>query len=371
MKIQIWGLGYLVRTKSGTVDLDDNIMSYFKSFSGLVKALDVWLPLPKGYPPIIKNEFKIHYYQTNRFSVFLSGLRLLFNSTGSHIYLYMPAASRISFFVPLYKLLGKSLTIYLADDPYALTASMRLSGMPFVKSTYLLLVKQYLKLADQVIVRGQYLETVALKYNSKVNITAPITQLVDYKGSQPFKKDKPFNIVVLGRLTWDKGFKVLLNAFAKFLIKRGRDATDYKLIIAGDGPDAKAIKDYSEQLKLKDFVIFIGWIMSKESKIQFWQKADLHVLATINTEGVPRSIDEAIINQVPTISSAIGGIPFEYNANEIYLVKPNDVSELVRAFEKMLDSREYNSYQKKAEKRRNYLLSLSCAAKQHYDIIRH
>ena len=359
-----------MKSGSGNIDLDGNIVSYFKSLSQLADRLNVWIPLPKGSPLIRSEDFNINFYRTNRFFVIFSGLRLLFHSRGSHIFLFMPAASRIAIFVPLYKFFSKSLTVYLADDPYALADGLRLSKVPFVKSLYLLLIKQYLKLADRVIVRGKYLRGLASRHNENVEITVPITKLIDYKNRKLLGgQNSRFNIVTLGRLTWEKGYKILLDAYSEWLHKTDVCSNQYKLTIGGDGPDAEAIKKYVKELNLENSVAFPGWILSEESKMQFWQDADLHVLPTINTEGVPRSIDEAIINQVPTIASAIGGIPEEYANNEICQIKPNNTKALLKAFEKMVDFRNYNQYLENAKIRREYLLKLPSAAEQHFSII--
>lgn len=374
MKIHIWGLGYLVNIKDGKGTLDGNILSYFKQFSLNVEQLNVWLALPEKATRVSFSEFKVHFYGMSRISVVLSGLTLLFRSLGQDVYLFMPAASRIAIFVPFYKVFCKSLTIYLADDPYALINSIRLSKFPLMKEFYVFLVKTYLKCADKVIVRGKFLEQLALTYNSKIYITTPITELTYYnenskKGLLEIGKKRDFNFVTLGRLTWEKGFKILLLSFAKLLNHHSDRSISYTLIIAGDGPDRSAIESLANKLGIISKVQFIGWVSTEHEKKAFWASADVHVLPTINTEGVPRCIDEAIINLVPTIASAIGGIPYEFDNGEVHLVTPNCEEELFAAMLALTNIDNRDSLIKLSAERRDFFLSTKQASTQHFEII--
>lgn len=372
MKLHIWGLGYLVNIKDGKGSLDGNILSYFNQFSKDLDQLNVWLALPKNVEKVSFPGFKVHFYGVRRISVVFSGLRLLFRSLNQDIYLFMPAASRIAIFVPFYKVFCKSLTIYLADDPYALINSLRLSKLPFIKGIYVFLIKMYLSCADQVIVRGKFLEEFALNYNSKVYITTPITELIDYNGSvreQLSENKRDFNFVTLGRLTWEKGFKVLLFSFAKFLNYQENDLIKYNLIIAGDGPDRGEIESLSRKLGLTSNIQFVGWVSTESEKKNFWSSADVHILPTINTEGVPRCIDEAIINQIPTIASSIGGIPHEFSDGEVQLVMPNNEEELFLAMLNLTNKFERDQLIQLSAKRRDLFLSIKPAPLQHLDII--
>jgi glycosyltransferase involved in cell wall biosynthesis len=372
MKLHIWGLGYLVNIKDGKGTLDGNILSYFNKFSQNIVQLNVWLALPEKVKKSSFPKFKVHYYGMNRMNVVLSGLRLLFKSIGQDVFLFMPAASRISIFVPLYKVFCKSLTIYLADDPHALINSFRLSKLPFIKEFYLFLIKMYLSCADRVIVRGKFLEKLALNYNSNVYITTPITELIDYNGNtrKELRENKRvFNFVTLGRLTWEKGFKVLLFSFAKFLNHQENDLMKYNLIIAGDGPDRSEIESFSHKLGLSSNIQFVGWLSTESQKRIFWSSADAHILPTINTEGVPRCIDEAIINQIPTIASSIGGIPHEFSDGEVRLVMPNNEEELFLAMLDLINKDKRDQLINLSSKRRDLFLSIKPAPLQHIDII--
>jgi glycosyltransferase involved in cell wall biosynthesis len=372
MKLHIWGLGYLVNIKDREGMLDGNILSYFNQFSQNIGQLNVWLPLPENVKKSSFPEFKVHFYGMNRINVVLSGLRLLFKSIGQDVFLFMPEASRIAIFVPLYKIFCKSLTIYLADDPYALANSFRLSKLPFMREVYVFLIKLYLICADRVIVRGKFLEDIASRYNSNVHITTPITELIDYNGNtrkQLRENKRDFNFVTLGRLTWAKGFKVLLFSFAKFLDYQKHYSIKYNLIIAGDGPDRSEIESLSHKLGLTSNIQFVGWVSTVSQKRNFWSSADAHILPTITTEGVPRCIDEAIINQIPTIASSIGGIPREFSDGEVRLVIPNNEEELFLAMLDLTNADERDRLIDSSAKRRDFFLSIKQASLQHFDII--
>jgi glycosyltransferase involved in cell wall biosynthesis len=372
MKLHIWGLGYLINIKRGKGTLDGNILSYFNQLSKDVDQLNVWLALPKNVEKVSLPGFNVHFYGLGRISVVLSGLRLLFKSIGQDVYLFMPAASRIAIFVPFYKVFCKSLTIYLADDPFALVNAIRLSRFPFMKEFYIFLIKTYLKSANKVIVRGKFLKQLASKYNSNIHVTTPITELIYYNANlkkYSVEKKQDFNFVTLGRLTWEKGFNILLISFAKFLNCHKHHTINYYLIIAGDGPDRNAIRNLANELGISSNVQLIGWVSTIDDKKAFWASADVHVLPTINTEGVPRCIDEAIINLVPSIASAIGGIPLEFNKGEVHLIRPNCEEDLFSAMCTLTNSDKRDNLIKLSAARREYFLSAKQASTQHFEII--
>lgn len=82
----------------------------------------------------------------------------------------------------------------------------------------------------------------------------------DYKNYRKSKKEKN-TILYIGRLEKRKGTKYLLSAFS--LLQQ--EYPDYKLIIAGDGPDKSKLKKYVADQKIKN-VSFLGFISDKKKK---------------------------------------------------------------------------------------------------------
>ena len=103
-------------------------------------------------------------------------------------------------------------------------------------------------------------------------------------------------IFAVGRITPEKGFDTLINAFLKM-------DTDYKLVIAGS---VESETDY--QKKLMDStdanrVIFTGFVYGEPLQ-QLYSHAGLFVLSSIN-EGFPIALLEAMSYSLPVIVSDI------------------------------------------------------------------
>lgn len=70
------------------------------------------------------------------------------------------------------------------------------------------------------------------------------------------KEGKPFFLAV-GRLSKEKGFPLLLEAFARF---RAKTQVDYRLLILGEGPDRPHLLERVRRLGMEGFVDFPGFV---------------------------------------------------------------------------------------------------------------
>ena len=93
------------------------------------------------------------------------------------------------------------------------------------------------------------------------------------------------NFVALGKLCHQKGYDIMLEAFAE--ASRKRD--DLRLYIIGGGPDKAALKAQAAQLRLGDRVFFLG---SKSNPYCYMSKMDAFVSSS-RYEGQPLNIMEA------------------------------------------------------------------------------
>jgi GalNAc-alpha-(1->4)-GalNAc-alpha-(1->3)-diNAcBac-PP-undecaprenol alpha-1,4-N-acetyl-D-galactosaminyltransferase len=110
-------------------------------------------------------------------------------------------------------------------------------------------------------------------------------------------------ILAIGRLSSEKGMDVLLRAFAMI---RGR-FPDWRVAIAGDGPERSALMALREQLDLVDRVDFIGQIREVEPWIA---SASLFVHAS-RREGFPNALLEAMAMGTPVICTDCPSGPSE------------------------------------------------------------
>ncbi|MGZ3297921.1 MAG: glycosyltransferase, partial [Asticcacaulis sp.] len=110
---------------------------------------------------------------------------------------------------------------------------------------------------------------------------------------------RPPVIGALGRMHEIKGFDVLIRSAAA-LRDRG---IDFRLKLAGDGPELGALKQLSVELGLEAQVEFVGWVAEPG---QFLKTIDLFVVPS-RYEAFGLVIIEAMAAGVPVITSDIEG----------------------------------------------------------------
>lgn len=123
-----------------------------------------------------------------------------------------------------------------------------------------------------------------------------------------------------------KGYEILFKALKNVMV-------DFQLEIVGGG-DPKWIKQLIEKFGLENKVILRGRINNRNEIYEFLDKLDLYVQPSM-TEGLPRSVIEAMARACPIIASNAGGIPELISEAFIYDVK--DSKHLSRLINSALD----------------------------------
>ena len=120
--------------------------------------------------------------------------------------------------------------------------------------------------------------------------------------------DAEYLILSVGRLIDWKGTKYLITAM-KEIIKKIPNA---KLVIGGIGPEKENLEKLTEELKLKNNVIFTGYIEDIDL-LKYYASSDIFVLPSINLNGHTETLGvvllEAMACGTPVIGSNVGGIP--------------------------------------------------------------
>lgn len=109
-----------------------------------------------------------------------------------------------------------------------------------------------------------------------------------------------------------KGYEVLFKALSSINI-------DFTLSIVGGG-DNKWINELIKKYSLENNIKLIGRINEKQKIYEFLDSLDLYLQPSL-TEGLPRSVIEAMSRACPIIASNAGGIPELINNDYIYTVK--------------------------------------------------
>lgn len=144
-------------------------------------------------------------------------------------------------------------------------------------------------------------------------------------------------IGTVGRLSEEKGHRVLFNAAAQILNKYPQAV----FLIVGDGPLRKDLeKEFSSSS-----IIFTGF---RRDLPEIYRHMDIFVLPSL-TEGLPMVILEAMASKIPIIATRVGAIPTIINDKQTgLLVNPGDEVELKAALLSALENRD--SIKKMAEK---------------------
>lgn len=140
-----------------------------------------------------------------------------------------------------------------------------------------------------------------------------------------------YNVVVAaGRLSEQKGFDLLIHAFAPL----ARQQPGWRLVIFGEGPARAALDQLARSLEVSDRVLFPGF--SRAIHL-IMRRAQLFVLSSRH-EGMPNVLAEAMACGSPCISFDCPTGPAELILHEQngLLVPAEDVSGLGRAMDRLM-----------------------------------
>lgn len=116
--------------------------------------------------------------------------------------------------------------------------------------------------------------------------------------------DWPDGVVIAGiaaRLNPVKDMGTLLRGFAA----AHREQPHLRLIIAGEGQDEAMLKQLAQDLGVTNEVCFAGWLSDTDS---FYHTLDINTLTSLS-ETFPYALTEGARFALPTVASAVGGVP--------------------------------------------------------------
>lgn len=115
------------------------------------------------------------------------------------------------------------------------------------------------------------------------------------------KRDKDYFIIgSMGRLFPVKDYSLMVEIARE--VKKETDKIRFEL--AGDGPDRAMIMDLIDRYRLEKTFILRGFV---ENPVEFYQGLDVY-LNTSRHEGIPMTILEAMLYEIPIVGPNMGGL---------------------------------------------------------------
>ena len=125
-------------------------------------------------------------------------------------------------------------------------------------------------------------------------------QLADFEKAGTFSHPKPY-ILGVGRLVLEKGFDILIEAFAK------ASMFSHELLIAGGGREREALVRLSKNLGLEERIHFLGSV-NHSTAIELFKGCEFFVLPS-RQEPMGIVSLEAMAAGKAVIASCVGGVP--------------------------------------------------------------
>ena len=148
--------------------------------------------------------------------------------------------------------------------------------------------------------------------------------------------DGPPTVAYAGRLSQEKGIDVLLEALADV----ARTVPDVRLLIAGQGPEEKALRAMAQQLGVDGRVTWLGHL-SRDAMEEHFEKAWAQAVPSRWEEPFGNVSTEAMMRGTAVVASAVGGqTDIVEDGVTGALVPPDSADALAAALRPLLQSRE-------------------------------
>ena len=151
------------------------------------------------------------------------------------------------------------------------------------------------------------------------------------KAFNPNFNSSDFNIVAVGRLTWQKGFDRLLEIH-KQLIAKG---IKHNLYIVGEGEEKEKLNNYIVENKLEKTAHLLGY---KENPYPYIKNADLYICSSRH-ESFSLTVAESIVIGTPVLSTKCAGPTELLGDGKFGVLAENNVDDLTEKLEKIISDR--------------------------------
>jgi glycosyltransferase involved in cell wall biosynthesis len=163
--------------------------------------------------------------------------------------------------------------------------------------------------------------TVSLVSESDLALAPDAVAARDYGGE--------LTVLTVGRLDAEKNPLLL----ADIMVRLREGERRWRLLVCGDGPMRSQLERRIAELGLGDCIELVGYVPIDGGLLDLYRTshAFLHVSWT---EGFPQVLVEAFATGLPTIATAVGGVPAG-TGDAALLIEPNDADAAAEALERI------------------------------------
>lgn len=158
--------------------------------------------------------------------------------------------------------------------------------------------------------------------------TTTLTQ-ADFHARADTCENRPVRLLYSGRINRGKGLLQIVDAVA-LLASTGEDVVLHLVGWAEPGDKIMdELRKRAEAQGLSERIAYLGYKAVGPALFGVFKQADIFITASLNTEGFPRGIWEAMAHSLPVVATRVGSIPFFLRDRETaLLVDPGDATAL-------------------------------------------
>ncbi|MEZ7514292.1 glycosyltransferase family 4 protein [Flavobacterium frigidarium] len=196
-------------------------------------------------------------------------------------------------------------------------------------------------LSLKIIKRAMFIFTISPKFTENISFNNKdvntIRPMISFNEGDVLKErildfGKRVNILYVGRLVFDKGLFELIDAVKILKINNH----NIHLNLVGDGIDKDKLQSKVKEEDLLNEVSFLGMISDKQELINIYRCNEVFVLPTYH-EGFPRVLYEAMMMNIPIITTFVGTINYLMeNERNCLELKVKDIGSIVTAVERLI-----------------------------------
>jgi len=108
-----------------------------------------------------------------------------------------------------------------------------------------------------------------------------------------------------------------------------------RFYLAGAGPVEERIRDKIRSLSLEGRVVMLGHVGKPEEVLR---ALDIFTLTSDSKEGVPQSVMQALMMELPVVATDVGSTKDLYKDDNFILLQPNDLEGFVQAFSDLIEN---------------------------------